>query len=484
VANALSMIQHIVVVMLENRSFDSLLGFLYADQNNTPLRNLPAIGTPTFGGLSSGAYWNPANPDFFTDHAPPTKVFAMAPTSGASPFNVPNPDPNEGFSDITFQIFGTTNPGANQTPTMLGFLVNYLKAKGVTAATSSQIMQSFSPAQVPVLSQLAKQFAVSDAWFASVPAQTWPNRGFLHTGTSGGQVTNDNIFAYDTRTIFEVLQDVGATWAVYKDTILPSLAELQYPRLLDFSSHILDFASFQSAAKNGTLPQYSFVEPSFVFQANDQHPPHDVALGEKFLWDIWTALSTGPQWNQTLLVITYDEHGGCCDHMPPPWQAAIPDAVSAVGGQGFRFNRFGVRVPTVVISPYIEPGTVFRSPTAVPFDHTSVLATLRDWLSIPDAIMLPSQRIAAAPTLEFLLTRDQPRPAPADMTGPRQPSPLLALAEQTMAPLNDLQMSMIVAVTEARLKRVLAPLEHQQLRQRVPNATHLMAFLHGAGRLD
>ena len=396
---------------------------------------------------------------------------------------MPNPDPNEGFADITFQLFGTTNPGDNQPPEMLGFLANYLKAKGTNADTASQVMQQYSPSQVPVLSQLAKEFAVSDAWFASVPAQTWPNRGFMHTGTSRGQVTNNNIFAYNTETIFEVLEKVGTTWAVYKNTILPSLTDLQFPRLLDFPSHFQDFGSFKSAAKNGTLPRYSFVEPSFVFQPNDQHPPHDVALGERFLWDIWTALSTGPGWNETLLVITYDEHGGCYDHLPPPWQAAIPDAASNPGPQGFRFNRFGVRVPAVVVSPYIEPGTVFRSPTSVPFDHTSVLATLRDWLAIPAATMLPSMRVAAAPTLEFLLTRDQPRAVPADLTPPHEPSSFLALAELAVAPLNDLQISMIVAVEEGRLKRALAPFEVQQLRQRVPNVTHLAAYFQGAGRL-
>jgi phospholipase C len=120
-------------------------------------------------------------------------------------------------------------------------------------------------------------------------------------------------------------------------------------------------------------------------------------------------VSTGANWAQTLLVITYDEHGGCYDHVPPPWGAIVPDTASFPGAQGFRFNRFGVRVPAVVVSPLIEPGTVFRSPTGIPFDHTSILATLRDWLSIPASAMLPSQRIKAAPTLEFLLTRDQPR---------------------------------------------------------------------------
>ena len=484
--SALSKIQHVVVVMMENRSFDNLLGFLYANENNTPPRNLPANDPPTFDGLLSSdatdIFWNPANPDFFSDQAPPVKVFASSPTTGPAPFRIPNPDPNEAFADITFQLFGTTSPSENEQPGMLGFLVDYIKAKGSSQDLARQIMQQYSAAQVPVLGQLAKSFAVSDAWFASAPAQTWPNRGFMHTGTSRGRVNNGNIFAYDTQTIFEVLENCGKTWAVYKNTLLPSLTELQYPRLSRFQSHFLDFSSFKSAAKNGTLPQYSFIEPSFVFQPNDQHPPHDLSLGERFLWDVWTAVSTGPNWNETLLAITYDEHGGCYDHVPPPWGAAIPDDASDQAE--FRFNRFGVRVPAVIVSPYIEPGTVFRSPTGVPFDHTSILATLRDWLSIPAAAMLSSKRIGAAPTLEFLLTRDQPRAETVVIPPPLEAPSFLAMAEQAVMPLNDLQISMVVAVEEQRIKRALAADEIQQLRQRVPNVTHLAAYFQGAGRLS
>jgi hypothetical protein len=134
-ASNLAKIQHIVVVMLENRSFDNMLGFLYADQGNVPPLNLPELGTPTFDGLlppsASNAFWNPSNPDFFsTSGSAPNKVFASSGTSGATPFTVPNPDPNELFPHFNFQIFGTQTPAENQQPTMLGFLVDYLSAKG------------------------------------------------------------------------------------------------------------------------------------------------------------------------------------------------------------------------------------------------------------------------------------------------------------------------------------------------------------------
>ena len=239
-ASNLAKIQHIVIVMLENRSFDNMLGFLYADQGNLPPFNLPVSGTPTFDGLlppsTSNVFWNPSNPDFFsTSGSAPNKVFASSGTSGATPFTVPNPDPNELFPHFNFQIFGTQTPTDNQQPTMLGFLVDYLTAKGNDPNTAACIMQSYSPSQVPVLSQLAKSYAVCDRWFASVPAQTWPNRGFVHSGTSCGQVGNSGPIAYNTETIYEVLQKTGNTWGIYKNTVVPSLTKLQYPQARAFS---------------------------------------------------------------------------------------------------------------------------------------------------------------------------------------------------------------------------------------------------------
>jgi phospholipase C len=485
-ANNLAKIQHMVVVMLENRSFDNMLGFLYADQGNVPPLNLPAQDPASFDGVlpsaTSDAFWNPANADFFSPSGTaPDKVFASSGTTGSAPFTVPDPDPNELFPNFSFQIFGTQTPVENQPPTMLGFLVDYLIATGNDLDTAKRIMQSYSPSQVPVLSQLAKSYAVCDRWFASVPAQTWPNRGFVHTGTSCGEVTNSNPFAYNTETIFEVLQKTGNSWGIYKDTVIPSLTKLQYPRLGLLPLHFHQFAQFKVDAKNGTLPKYSFIEPSFTIQPNDQHSPHNVTDGERFLAEVWAAVSTGAHWAQTLLVITYDEHGGCYDHVPPPWGAIIPDTASLPGDQGFRFNRFGVRVPTVVISPLIEAGTVFRSPTSVPFDHTSILATLRDWLAIPGSVILSSQRIKAAPTLEFLLTRDEPRDTLPEVTPLSHPLALLAVANLPATRVNDLQLSMIAAVEAVRQQRALQPQEIEHLRQRVPTVAHMAQYFKEIG---
>lgn len=225
-----------------------------------------------------------------------------------------------------------------------------------------------------------------------------------------GRVNNKPEPLYDARTIFEALEDTGHTWRVYNDTILMSLVRLQFPRLWDplLQVHFRGLGELEEDAAAGTLPEYSFVEPSFQILPNDGHPPHDVGLGEQFLLRVWKAVSTGKNWNNTLLVITYDEHGGCYDHVQPP-AAKPPDSASNPGEERFCFDRYGVRVPAVLISPYIEAGTVFRSAATVPYDHTSILATLRAWLQIPEQQMPPSERVKEAPTFSNVLTRSAPR---------------------------------------------------------------------------
>nr|WP_241779740.1 alkaline phosphatase family protein [Streptomyces natalensis] len=147
-----------------------------------------------------------------------------------------------------------------------------------------------------------------------------------------------------------------------------------------------------SAPADGSLPAFTFLEPAWKHDGNSQHPNDDVAQGEQLILDVYNALRTGPDWDKTLLVITYDEHGGCYDHVPPPAGATPPD--QSAGEAGFDFTRFGVRVPTVLDSPLIAPGTVFRVPDdSVPLDHTSVLKTIQQRWSVNPL----TARDAAAP---------------------------------------------------------------------------------------
>lgn len=404
--------------MLENRSFDNLVGWLYWKDGNRPPINIPPKAIPTYDGLAPGM-WNPDSKG--------NKVPVTYGTSGTNLWNVPSPDPQELFDHMNYQLFGTQTPPVGAAPTMMGFVQDYATVKG--NSNPNAIMECYSPEQTKVLSTLARNYAICDRWFASAPCQTWPNRAFVHAGTSCGRVNNCNNneddcvpdpLYYDTRTIFNFLQDIGKGWKVYNDSWLMSLTRAQFIEHLGdpfWEGHFKSFSDFVKDAKAGTLPAYSFVEPSFLkalptdAPPNDEHPPHDVRLGEKFLYDIWVAVSTGKRWNETLLVITYDEHGGIFDHTKPPNTAVRPD--NSKPQEPFDFRRYGVRVPTVVVSPYIEAGTVFRSASAsVEYDHTSILATLRDWVDPTgkySSKFLASARIKAAPKLDMLLTRATPR---------------------------------------------------------------------------
>ncbi|HEY2253045.1 MAG TPA: alkaline phosphatase family protein, partial [Planctomycetaceae bacterium] len=414
-------IEHVVVVMMENRSFDNLLGWLYDNATDRPAFNIPDQTPTTFDGLVAGQYFNSLGPG-----GPP--VFASRPPTGWLPANnpqvVPTPDPHEEFDNIAMQIFGKFPPAAGAQPDMSGFLANY----GTTdagAAAAGQIMQSFGPAEANVINGLARNFAVCDRWFASVPAQTWPNRGFVHAGSSNGHINNDYYEPYDIPTIFNVLEDQKKSWGVFFDTtLIPSLTLGQFsPRLALHADRFHQYKMFKALCQGQPtapparrLPAYSFVEPRFVMELglfkidypSDYHPPHDVGRGELFLADVYQAVRNSPYRDKILLVITFDEHGGCYDHVPPPAGAAPPDSQVLPRSNGFDFSRFGVRVPAIVISSYVRPGTVFRASAGeAPYDHTSILATLRDWQKLasdPAHPFLTSRRIATAPTLDRVLT--------------------------------------------------------------------------------
>lgn len=422
-------IEHVVVLMMENRSFDNLLGWLYPE-GQQPAQFFPAGSPQVFNGLNTGSY---SNSDPAVNGGQPVQV-ANGTTSwtiggGNVPLTcVPTPDPGEVFDDVNVQIADN----------MSGFLTNFVTqvdASGGPAASAAMIMQSYSTEQVPVLSQLAASFAVSDAWFASVPSQTWPNRAFLLTGSSAGVVNNELLLwarnSLDMKVIFDVLDAQNLSWMVYNDGPLTSLVKTMFlKKYLLNETNFGSIQDFQSACQQPgdapssvKLPPFSFLEPNFgidfaevnLMPDESYHPPHDIRPGEQFLATIYETIMSSPYRDEILFVVLFDEHGGTYDHVPPPSGAAepFPDPV-ATDGSGFTFDRFGARVPALVISSYVTPGTVFRSSTDVPLDHTSLLATLRDWLGLAQSFseLLPSPRIAAAPTLAAVLTETSPQPWP------------------------------------------------------------------------
>ncbi len=369
--SGLAAIEHIVVLMLENRSFDHMLGYLYQDSGNVSPSGQP------FEGLTG----NESNPG--PDGAP-VKVFPITPDTPNAYF-MPGADPGEGYLSTNSQIFGsTTAPSGPATPAMQCFVKDYAYTLGwegregwtiVEGTTANDIMGCFTPQALPVLSALARGYAVCDHWFGSVPTETLPNRAFTLAATSQGHM-DDKTKTFTAPSIFTALTAKGLDWAVYGYDA-PPLTQASFTDLASApAANFGQFGDFRAAAAAGTLGAFTFLEPSWSSTGNSQHPNYDVALGEQLIHDVYEALRNGPGWNSTLLIITYDEHGGCYDHVPPPDGAVPPD--SSAGEYGFDFTRFGPRVPTVLVSPLIEAGTVFRVPEgATPLDHTSILKTVQ-----------------------------------------------------------------------------------------------------------
>jgi phospholipase C len=375
-----------------------MLGFLYKDSGNkSPLGH-------NFDGLTG----KETNPDDLNKRVQVYEIKAGDP----HPYLMPGADPGEGFQNTNYQLYSTDDPVASAKPTNQGFVINFKSAIAsdlakhykdtIPGTQASQIMGMFTPALLPVLSGLAKGFAVCDAWFSSVPTMTMPNRAFGLAGTSQGHL-DDHTKIYTCPSIFGRLSDKKIGWAIFGYNRDP-LTQHDFPDTQNASpDHFGHFRDFQERAANGTLPAFTFLEPSWDATGNSQHPNYDVSLGEQFLHDVYYAVQTGKNWASTLLIITYDEHGGCYDHVPPP-SGATPPGDGTVGEYGFDFTRFGVRVPAVLVSPLIPAGTVFRASSGV-IDHTSVLRTIHDrWGTAP-----LTQRDKNAASLADVLTLSAPR---------------------------------------------------------------------------
>jgi phospholipase C len=399
--NGLSSVEHVVVLMLENRSLDHMLGFLYTDSGNVSPSGQPYEGL-------NGTESSPGSA------GSPVSVFRIEPATSNAYF-MPGADPGEGYMATNAQLFGGAESAVTPTgpPTNVGFVTDFAYTLGwqtkeggwsiVAGTAASDIMGCFTPATLPVLSALAKGYAVCDHWYSSVPTETMPNRAFACAATSQGHM-DDKTHTFTSPSIFGLLGSNNLGWVIYGYDAEPLTKSTFTDIAAAAASHFGRFTDFTAAAAAGTLPPFTFLEPSWSSSGNSQHPNYDVALGEQLIHDVYEAVRGGPGWPQTLLVITYDEHGGCYDHVPPPSGATPPD--NDAGEFGFDFTRFGVRVPTVLVSPLIAAGTVFRVPAAsVPLDHTSILKTVQQRWNLPAL----TARDAAAPGVGDVLTLTTPR---------------------------------------------------------------------------
>ena len=512
-------ISNIVVVMLENRSYDDLLGWLYNHGNKSPYDQAPPgqaaqAGPPPVAGLN-GLTGGESNPNPSNPSDPNDNISV----SNATATTVPSLDPGEVFDDMAQQIYGLTSvpttaqwPPATPAPPpapppasnlgMQGFTLNYA-AKGGPPA---DCMTYFTPDQVPVSAWLANNYAVCDQWFASVPSHTFTNRTFMlcaapsvhhelfesYSYVDDMQYLANNSVLHlpltfkELPSIFEAL-DVAfpsdasgdpPNWKLYFSDYSIAAITVPYVYKAAKGSGNVNVATYDDSdwgdgtprpaiigdrlgsipttfvqdVTAGKLPKLSLIEPRYATDvANINNPPNcnhpgvsallhflptnktpiDVANGEIFLAEIYNLLVSSSIWDSCLLIITYDEHGGMYDHVPPP-AAPPPIASNALGAtagltipnakddahpaaNGFEFNYYGCRVPTIIVSPLIAQGSTIR-PTissspyppagTFPFDHTSIIKTVWDCFDLSTFLSLPSltRRDLNAPSLMPFLT--------------------------------------------------------------------------------
>src|SRR5262245_13054795 len=373
-------LQHLVVLMMENRSFDHMLGDLGS-----------VDGIDVF-------------PDDYANLD--DKGNAVKPQPKAEYQGQLDPDPNHDFGPVNEQIFNGT-----ATADMQGFIRSYFQQQRDTKH-SQKIMYYFQRAQLPVLTTLALEYAVFNRWFASIPGPTLCNRAFAHYGTSFGHVGMELKYSGHTiKSIYQRLRDASKTAKLYYFDRASSTLELV--NILQEQPQIFaTYEQFLADCHAGTLPQYSFVEPNYSDHdgliASDQHPDHHVAEGERFIASIYMAIKANKDlWPNTALLITYDEHGGIFDHVTPP--PCTPDGFTAPPdktgtGQSFKFDRLGVRVPAVLVSPWVPKGTIVNDV----YEHASIPATATEWL-LNGVAVERTPREAAARTFLDLLSAAAPR---------------------------------------------------------------------------
>jgi phospholipase C len=275
-------------------------------------------------------------------------------------------------------------------------------------------MGYYTAEQLPVYDNLAEQFCVCDRWFSSMPGPTIPNRLYALAGTSDGETDNPPAAvpfrSYDLKTIYDFLPP--GMWKHFADDVSSLLYFKKYRKIKTMINVLSDNSkSFLQLAKKGKLPAFSWIDPNFASwppgskAGNDDHPPLNVRQGQKLVGQVYNALQQSPKWDKTLLVVTYDEHGGFYDHVIPPKNAKDKWA---------HMRKYGLRVPTLVISPWIGKRTVSHEI----FDHSSILKTvlLRFCRRRDGGIPHMSKRVDAATPLSVLLTEKRARkdckPAP------------------------------------------------------------------------
>jgi phospholipase C len=394
-------IQHVFVLMLENRSFDQLLGFSgisgtdAVSGRETGVNGLSGTETNSYNGIAATVS-QPAD-------------YAMV------------VDPGHEFLDVLCQLCGPAakyTPGGDYPPmNCSGFVASYANAcaKASQPREVAEILKCYSRDQLPVLNALAQEFAVCDHWHASMPGPTWPNRMFVHAASSGGldhSPTTAEIALWETASgfsfpngdIFDRIKAKGLQRRLYAGDTFPMVAALKNIHLDDIRQYDHFAADLQ-----GPFPyNYVFIEPSYYLLddykgSTSEHPLDDVRLGEALIKATYESIRNSPVWDNSILIITWDEHGGFFEHAIPPAAVAPADTTPNAGHNqyGFTFEQYGPRVPAVVISPWIPKNVVDHRL----YDHSSIPATVEKLFGMEPL----TERDRAANALLSLLSLDAAR---------------------------------------------------------------------------
>jgi phospholipase C len=459
-------IKHVFVLMLENRSYDHMLGF--AEFSGTDA----ATGEPTTADGLKGTEFNCFSERQF-------KVVRGAPDVCV--------DPGHSFKATLEQLCGKhakfSNGGPYPEVNNTGFVSNMAEKRGTDRA--SEIMRCFVPEHLPILTTLAREFAVCDRWFCSMPGPTEPNRMFLHAATSGDfddRPSNFEVaeastnpfggYEFEGGTIFDAMKEADVNWRIYAGDNFPVVGEL------DGISNTFDVRDFEDFAKD--LQDQDFdaalihIEPDYFGglrniphfeKGNSQHPDGGVAAGERLIKATYEAIRNSPHWESSMLIVTYDEHGGFYDHVAPG--AAVPTG-STGRNHGFKFDQLGPRVPAVVVSPLIPKSTIEHRL----LEHCSVVATIMDLFDVPP--LRHARNLREICGLSHLAQLSQPR----DDTPERLPqavvsdvpSSAVAVLNALARPLSDEEM-IATAVRVAAIEEIgtLEPERRAEIVSRVSN---------------
>ncbi len=456
-------IKHVFVLMLENRSFDHMLGFSNitgldaVSGGTTNIEGLTVTSGAGTGNLVDSSHYNtdpdsgmpvPAStPADFKIESHLTKDVEQPCCTGDESTSKAdfNGDPGHEFCNVLTQLCWDKNsptnpkyPDSHVYPNIKndGFIKSYQNtgARPPNPTDPQSIMRCFTRSQLPVITALAEEFAVCDRWFSSLPGPTWPNRFFAHAATSGGlddspsnlETVGSYIdgYRFSGGTIFDALDDNCLDWRIFEGDEMPQSFAISGMDLNALEGRFTDFDEFAEKLNDKDFSDaYVFIEPNYgnvlpvisdsdFTCGNSMHPLDDVTRGERLIKDTYEAIRNSPHWESSVLLVVFDEHGGFYDHVAPP--SAIPpgDVVVDPGNSrhGFTFDQLGVRVPALVISPLIKRGVIDHTE----YDHTSLLATVQRLFGIKAM----TRRDAAANDFLHLFSLATPRDTPATLPEP------------------------------------------------------------------